>query len=81
MTKSIVEFMVSPEGRALVNDAVERAATANRERGGEVATRINGKTALQSSTQRGPLAASIEPLVELPVHEGREPGQEPHDRR
>jgi hypothetical protein len=73
MTKSIVEFMVSPEGRAMVNDAVGRAATANRERGGEVATRVNGKTVIQS-VRRGPLAASIEQPVELPVHEGREPG-------
>lgn len=51
MTKSIVEFMVSPGGRALVNEACARASQENMERGGKVATRINGRTVVMTQEE------------------------------
>lgn len=51
MTRSIVEFMLSPEGRALVNDACARASQENIDRGGTVATRMNGKTVIMTAVQ------------------------------
>lgn len=51
MIKPIVEFMVSPEGRALVNEACARASQESMARGGKVATRINGQTVVMTQEE------------------------------